>query len=442
MSRPLGVSYWKLWIASVVSNLGDGVSVIAYPWLASSLTRSPIHIAAVALVTRLPWLLFSLPAGVVTDRVDRRRLAAWMDVLRFLVTLGVAFTVLFAQSGLADPDAVASGAAGTPAGAGWLLAMVYAAAFLLGTAEVFRDNSAQTLMPAIVDKENLEKANGRMWGAEMVMNSFVGPPLAGILLALAFAAPFFVDAASFAVAAALVFLISGEFRPVSDIVDPGTTRSFRAELREGVAWLWGHDLFRPMALALGVLNGVSMMALATFVLFAQEVLGLDATRFGLLTTGVALGGVIGSLVAHRVTRALGQGASLFAAVTAMGASLLVSGLTSSFWVFWAMGLLTSLAAVVWNVITVSLRQSLIPDRILGRVNSVYRFLGWGMMPIGSALGGLVVALAEPLLGREWALRSPFLLAAAMTVGLFVYVLPRLNSSRIDEARARAESSAV
>jgi MFS family permease len=437
MSRPLGTSYWKLWTASVISNLGDGVSMVAYPWLASSITRNPLHIAAVAVVTRLPWLLFSLPAGVVTDRVDRRKLAAWMDVFRFLATLGVAFVVLASQSSLASPAEIAAGTATPPGNATLLLALVYVAALLLGTAEVFRDNSAQTLLPAIVDKENLEKANGRMWGAEMVMNSFIGPPLAGILIAMSFSLPFFIDSATFAVAAALVFLITGEFKPRKDVDDVSdVASSFWGDLKEGVRWLWSHPLFRPMAIALGVLNGTMMMAMATFVLFAQEVLELDATRFGLLTTGVALGGVVGSFVAHRVARTLGQGGSLFATILAMAASLVISGLTSSFWVFWAMGVVTALAGTLWNVITVSLRQALIPDRILGRVNSVYRFIGWGIMPIGSALGGIVVAATEPGLGREWALRAPFLLAGALTLSLFIYALPRLNSARIEEAQDR------
>jgi MFS family permease len=440
MSEPLGVNYWKLWTASVISNLGDGVSSVAYPWLASSITRNPLHIAAVAVVTRLPWLLFSLPAGVVTDRVDRRRLAAWMDVFRFLFTLGVAFVVLASQSSLASPPEIASGAASPPANATLLLALVYVAALLLGTAEVFRDNSAQTLLPAIVDKENLERANGRMWGAEMVMNSFIGPPLAGILIAVAFSLPFFIDAATFAVAAALLFLIVGEFRPKKDPDDvPDLTASFWEDLKEGVRWLWRHPLFRPMAIALGVLNGTMMMSLATFVLFAQEVLELDATRFGLLTTGVALGGVIGSFVAHRVAKALGQGASLFATIVALAVSALVSGLTSSFWVFWAMGVVTAMAGTLWNVITVSLRQALIPDRILGRVNSVYRFIGWGIMPVGSALGGIVVAAVEPSVGREWALRAPFLLGALITLAMFFYAVPRLNSARIDEAREKVST---
>ena len=432
--KKLGANYWKLWIASVTSNLGDGVAGVAYPWLASAVTRNPIHIAAVAVVTRLPWLLFSLPAGVITDRVDRRRLVAWMDILRFVGTIGVALIVLASQAQLSQPDAIASGAAPTPPNAGLLLAVIYIAALLLGTAEVFRDNSAQTLMPAIVPKEHLEMANGRLWGAEMVMGNFVGPPLGGALLGIAFALPFFFDAGTFAVAAALVFLIGGQFRPKTDESANVARPRFWDQLKEGVSWLWGHRLFRPMAISLGILNATSMLALSTFVLFAQEVLELDATRFGLLTTGVAAGGVIGSLTAHRVTRALGQGASLFAAILLMGAGLLVSGLTSSFWVFWSMGALTAATAVVWNVITVSLRQSLIPDGLLGRVNSVYRFLGWGMMPIGSILGGLIVAWLDPVVGRELALRAPFLIAAGLTALLFLYALPRLNSARIEEAK--------
>ena len=441
--KKLGANYWKLWIASVTSNLGDGVAGVAYPWLASAVTRNPIHIAAVAVVTRLPWLLFSLPAGVITDRVDRRRLVAWMDILRFVGTIGVALIVFASQAQLSPPDEIASGAAPTPPNAGLLLAVIYIAALLLGTAEVFRDNSAQTLMPAIVPKEHLEMANGRLWGAEMVMGNFVGPPLGGALLAVAFALPFFVDAGTFAVAAALVFLISGQFRPKTEGGGETGRPRFWDQLKEGVSWLWGHRLFRPMAISLGVLNATSMLALSTFVLFAQEVLQLDATRFGLLTTGVAAGGVIGSLTAHRVTEALGQGASLFAAILLMGAGLLVSGLTSSFWVFWSMGALTSATAVIWNVITVSLRQSLIPDALLGRVNSVYRFLGWGMMPVGSILGGIIVAWLDPVVGREWALRAPFLIATGLTVFLFLYALPRLNSARIEEAkRASAPEPSV
>lgn len=440
--KGLGANYWKLWVASVTSNLGDGMASIAYPWLASALTRNPVHIAAVAVVTRLPWLLFALPAGVITDRVDRRRLVAWMDVFRFIFTMGVAFAVLLTQTELASPEEIASGAASPPDVAGLLLGLVYLAALLLGTVEVFRDNSAQTLMPSLVAREHLEKANGRMWGAEMVMNAFVGPPLGGALLAVAFSLPFFLDAGTFAVAAALVFFVVGEFHPKADSSTPLVPASFWSDLKEGVKWLWSHSLFRPMAISLGVANATNMMATATFVLFAQEVLDLGATRFGLLTTGFAVGGVIGSFTADRISVRLGQGASLLTSIIVFILALAISGLTSSFWVFWTMGVVMSIAVMVWNVITVSLRQTLIPDRLLGRVNSVYRFLGWGMMPIGAALGGAVVAMTQPFVGREWALRWPFLAAALVNAALFIYALPRLNSSRIDDAKKLAEGTTV
>ena len=433
-----GPDYWKLWTASVVSNFGDGIAMIAYPWLASTLTRNPLHIAAVAVVTRLPWLLFSLPAGVVTDRVDRRRLIATMDVARFAITFAVALVVVLVESDLGSPAAVADGSASPPVAAGLLLAIVYLAALLLGTAEVFRDNAAQTFMPSVVSQNNLERANGRLWSAEMVMNSFIGPPVAGVLLAVTFSTPFFVDAGSFAVAAALVALIGSDTRPRAHADDTPARASFGAELREGVTWLWSHSLFRPMAIALGVLNGTSMMALAVFVLYAQEVLDLDATGFGLLTTGLAFGGVIGSLIAARATEFLGKGPALLWAVVFMAATLAVSGLTSSFWVFWAMNVIGTMFAVIWNVITVSLRQTLIPDHLLGRVNSVYRFLGWGMMPIGSLIGGAMVVLFEPSLGREWALRLPFLVAAGLTAVLFAYVKPRLGSRPMQAALDVAE----
>jgi len=444
VSKPLGANYWKLWIASVVSNFGDGVATVAYPWLASAVTRDPIHIALVTVATRLPWLLFSLPAGVITDRVDRRRIVAWMDVLRFVFTLGVALVVLASQSQLSSPDAITSGEASLPSNGNLVLMVIYLAALLLGSAEVLRDNSAQTLMPAIVDESNLEKANGRLWGAEMVMNSFAGPPIGGFLLAFAFALPFFVDAGTFVVSAALLFTIGGQFRARTtsiDLVSPGAKQSFWEELKVGVRWLWGHELFRPMAIALGVMNGMLAMTFAIYVLFVQEILELDASGFGVILTAGAAGGVLGSFLASGISKLIGQGATLFASIAVSGVTLLVTGLTSIPVVVWVMFALSSFVSVLWNVITVSLRQALIPDRMLGRVNSVYRFLGWGMMPIGSLLGGVIVAVVAPVSGREWALRSPFLFAFVVYTGLYSYALPRLNSTKIDAARARAKGQA-
>jgi hypothetical protein len=358
-----------------------------------------------------------------------------MDVLRFLITLGVGFAVVASESGLGTPDEIAAGTAATPPNAAFLLAVIYGAALLLGMAEVLRDNAAQTLTPSIVSAPNLERANGRLWGAEIVMNSFAGPPAAGFLLAAAFSLPFFVDAGTFAVSAALIFSISGQFRAKQQEGVPAREKpSFKEELKLGVKWLWSHPLFRPMAIALGVINALSTLALATAVLFAQEILELNAEQFGLLLTAAAAGGVVGSFLAPKISEKLGQGASLFASILVFGVTLAVIGLTSSASLVWAMFAIQSVFVILWNIITVSLRQSLIPDNLLGRVNSVYRFLGWGMMPIGAVLGGALVAVMEPIAGRDWALRIPFLVAAGATALMFFYALPRLNSTKIAEAR--------
>ncbi len=434
-SQPkLGRNYWTLLTSSVVSNFGDGISTVAYPWLASAVTRDPLQIALIGVATRIPWLVFTLPAGVIADRVDRRKLVAWTDTFRFGLTLTVAFIVLLAGTDLADPDTIAAGTSATPERAGLLLGVLYASALLFGFAEVLRDNAAQTLMPSIVDKALLEKANGRMWGGEMVMNSLLGPVLGGFIIAIAFSLPFFVDAATFAIAAALLFTLRGSF-----VVEQATDRpSFIGQIKEGFAWLWNHRLLRVMGIILGVMNAMFSMALATYVLFVQEILGLDASQFGLLMTAGAVGGVIGSFTAPRVSKAIGPGSSLFLTLLGSGVTLVMTGITSSWLVVWAMFFVGSFLAVLWNVITVSLRQTIIPDELLGRVNSVYRFFAWGMMPLGMLAGGAIVTLVEALWSRDLALRMPFYVGGIVYGLLFVVALPVLNTRQIERAREEAE----
>jgi MFS family permease len=425
----LGSNYWKLWSGSVVANFGDGIAGVAYPWLASAVTRDPFAIAMIGLATRLPWLLFTLPAGVITDRVDRRKLVLWMDAVRFVITAVVAVTVLSFQSELAATD-VSTGDAAT-ASSGVLLAVLYVSSLLFGTAEVLRDNAAQTLLPSIVAKDQLQRANGRMWGAEAAMNQFAGPVAGGFLLAVAFSLPFFVNAGVFAVAIATTFLLSGNFRAKrsDDTPDAG----WRADIKEGFVWLWTRPLLRSLAISLGVLNALGMATLATLVLYVQEVLELGATGFAVMMWAGAAGGILGSFTADRVTKRLGNGPSLFATIVVGAVTSAVIGLTSIAAVVWVMFLIGSFTAVLWNVITVSLRQTIIPDHLLGRVNSVYRLFGWGMMPIGSLAGGLLVSLGENTISRDFGLRLPFLVSAGAHLVLLAYALPRLNSARIAEA---------
>ena len=429
----LGPRYWRLWTASVISNLGDGVATIAYPWLASAVTRNGLLIGLIAVAQRLPWLIFTLPAGVITDRVDRRKIMVSMDVVRALVTAAVAFAVLARQGTLPAPEEIASGLELTTDATLYLVVLF--ASLFFGFAEVLRDNAAQTILPAIVEPEGLEKANAQMWGVEMVANSFVGPPLGSLLIGIAFALPFFFDAGTFAVAAALVWLISGTFRADGADDVKGQKIDWKGEISEGFGWLWRHPLLRPMAVILGFMNGLGAVTFATFVLFAQEVLNTSAFEFALLGTGAAIGGLAGTFLASKISGRLGSGTSLFLTLAASVVISAIIGVSSHWLIVWAAFGLFTFTAILWNVITVSLRQTIIPDRLLGRVNSVYRFFAWGMMPIGSIIGGLLVVGTESFGSRELALRMPWFVSAAAYILLLMYAAPKLTTEKIESARA-------
>ena len=430
-----GPKYRKIYVATALSNIGDGMSSIAYPWLASAITRNPLLVALIAAAQRLPWLLFTLPAGVITDRVDRKRAMVAMDSLRFAFTLVIAFSVLAEQGTLPAPDQVKN-VVGTRTG---LYVLLVLATLMLGCAEVLRDNCNQTLMPNIVAPEHLEKANGRVWSIESAANTFIGPPLGSLFLLIAFSIPFFVDAASFFAAAALVASIPGSFRAARP--DHVEERPWKKELVEGFRWLWRHSLLRTMAIILGLMNMANMMSGAVTILFAQDVLHVTPLTFTFMGFGFAVGAVAGGYVGPWMSERFGAGPCLNITMVAAAVVPLLVGLSSS-WV--VVGVLYAIGTVLmsaWNVITVSLRQQIIPPHLLGRVNSVYRFFGWGMMPIGAALGGVVVAVAAHHTGHDTALRWAFFAESIILAVVYVVCRSSFTTERIEAARAEAPASA-
>jgi len=429
-TEKLGISYWKLWSATAISNLGDGVSTVAYPWLASATTRSPMLIALVPLAQRLPWLIFTLPAGVITDRYDRRKIIVAMDFLRGILTAIVGIGVYFSASHLPSLKNVTHF---HPTHLKLYLLLVVTA-FLFGMMEVLRDNSAQTMMPSVVSEKQLEKANGRMWSAESVTNNFLGPPLGSLLLGIAMALPFFFDAATFFFCAGLIATLAGSFRPAPVETPRG---SFITEIKEGVTWLWHHKLLRQMAVILGLLNFCGSIVGAIYILYAQEVLHTSVFIFAILGTAGAVGGILGGIVGPKVTARIGSGRSLALALLGMPVLTTVTGLTSSWKVVWVAMAVETFLAILWNVITVSLRQSIIPSELLGRVNSVYRLFAWGTIPLATLFGGVIVTVNAHFMSREWALRSTFLIASVLGLILFFYATPKLTTERIEEARTTA-----
>jgi MFS family permease len=385
----LGPNFHKALVASGFANLADGVLWVVLPLLAVQLTRSPVLIAGVNLAARLPWLL-ALVAGALADRLDRRQTMVRVNLVRTVVLGGLALAV---AADLAT------------------LAMLYAVALLLGLAETLFDTSAQSLLPALVSRDELTTANSRLFAVELVANTFVGPPLGGLLAAAGLAVAMGAPAAAYLAGAGCLALIVGSFR-AAGAGQRGSTR-LRDEIAEGARFVWRHPVLRPLAIMLGVENMAFAAVFSVFVLYSVEPgpMGLSESGYGVLLATLGVGSLIGTWLAVPTERRLGRVRTLILSVILNAASLAVFVVTTSPVLVGISLAVSGVAIVLWNVVTVSLRQRITPDRLLGRMNAAYRLVGWGMMPIGSLLGGVLA---------EWlGLRPTFLVAAVITLAALV-----------------------
>jgi MFS family permease len=407
----LGPEFRKLWAASALSNLGDGVALVAAPLLAAALTHDPALVAGLTFAQRLPWLLFALLSGALADRLDRRRAMAAVGVMR---------VALIGLLGIAVLLNVAS------------MPLLYAVFFLLGTGETLFDIAAAAVLPAVVPRDELPRANARLAGTAIVTNQFVGPPLGGLLFATAVALPFLLGAGGLAAAAALIMALRGTFT-VARVVDVPPT-DLRSQIVEGIRWLWRHRLLRTLALTLGLLDMTLVAQSAIMVLFARERLGLGPEGFGVLSATYGVGGVLGGFIAHRVVGWLGAGRTLRLAVVieavvpatlALSTSPLLAGLVLVFF---------GIHAVVWGALLTSLRQELTPSHLRGRVDSAYRFIQNGVAAPGAVLGGLLAA--------GFGLTAPFWFGALMGVVLIPLVWATFSEATVAAARREAGDDAA
>lgn len=387
--------------AVATSGIGDGLRVTAMPLLTATLTRSPLAIATVAAAQGLPWLLFSLPAGALVDRWDRRRVVLIVNSAR-----AVLVAVLAILTGL--------GQASVP-----LLAVV---AFGLTVGETFVEAATRAVLPTVVPPDRLESANGRLFAAETGSTQLVGPPLGSALFVVSRAVPFALDAVSFAVS---VFCF-GRLRVPRPA--PGVTPGLRHEMAEGARWLWTHRLLRTLALPLLVTNLASEAVFAVFVLFALQDLHVGRSVYGLLFVAYAVGGLAGSALAARLRDRIGDGPAIVGSVVLFGAPFLVMAASTDGYLAGAMMLLLGIGEGVWGVLTMSLRQAAIPDRLLGRVLNVFRLLGWGSLSLGAAIGGITADV--------FGLRAPMFAAGIVILLAAVVVAPVLTTTALRQARTR------
>ena len=376
----LGRPFAALWSANALSNLSDGLAFVTMPLLAASLTDDPRLIAGLATLYALVRLLVVLPVGVYVDRFDRRSLIVTANMLRGLAVLGLAVSVQF--------------------GAASLIAL-YAVMAVVATLESFADHAAVAMLPSLVRRAQFDKANARVASAQLIADEFVGPPLGGLLFAVAVSAPVFAMGGLWAAAGVVALALPCALNRRSPADGPVSARrsSIYREAREGIVWLSRHRVVGSLALIGGLASVGYMLPFSVLVLFAEERLGLDGAGYGVLLAFSALGGLLGTVVAPLASARLGYRSAIVGSL-AVGAIGLAGLFLASTPIF--AGLMLALYifhAIVWNICATSVRQRLIPGDMLGRVGAASRVLGLIGLAIGSALGGLLAVgdIATPTL---------------------------------------------
>lgn len=366
----LGRSFGFLWSSTALSNLADGVLKVGAPLLAVSMTRSPTLVSLVGAAATLPWLVLALHAGAIADRADRRRIMVRANLARAVI---LAAATTLAALGLLNL---------------WLL---LTAVLLAGVSEVFADLSAQSILPMTVSQDDLTRANGRVSTAQMIGNDFVGAPVAGLLVVVLPAVLFGAPALLYGVAGLLLLGMRGTYR-----LPAVAKRPIRADIAEALRYLWSHRVLRALAITAGLLNLANSAYFAVFVLWVVgggSAMGLEPGGYGLMTTAFAVGAVFGSLLSGRAAAMFGEFRTLLGNWLISSLLLLVPVIVPSAWALYPTAVLWGLVGAAGNVLVISTRQRLIPAELLGRVNSAYRLVGMGGMPLGAALGGLVAEFA-------------------------------------------------
>lgn len=404
----LGAKFMRLWQASFATNLADGVWLAAGPLLAASLTRDPLLIAGLATAQRLPWLLFSLPSGVIVDRLDRKHIIWVGNAIRGSLILALG---LCAYYGLLN------------------IYGMYAFFFLLGTVEPFVDNASFAILPRVVSQPQLEKANGRLFATTTVANDMVGPPVGSYIFTLFPPLAFLVSSLAYGGSAALMGSLEGTYHARRQ---PGAASRLLAEIKEGFRWFLNNSVLRALAFLVTLQNLVFTAGYSMLVLYAQDRLGLSATGYGLLLSVSAIGGLAGAFIADRAGARLGTGRVIILGIVLTGLAFLVLGVTHSTPVAAAMLALNSFSVTMSVTLILALRQTLIPDDLLGRVTSVYRFLVIGTAPLGSLAGGLLARRYE--LGTPYWVGGVFILVAT----LLMYRL--VNNKAVERAKAELTRS--
>ena len=359
----LGTSYRWLLASSWTGNLGEGIFIAAGPLLVASLTSNPFLISLAALLQWAPKLMFGLYAGVLSDRLDRRRIMIVANAVRVLILAVLAVALLTHRL--------------SPASA-------LVAFGLLATAEVFADNTTTTLPPMLVARDDLALANSRLFFGFATVNQLIGPAAGAALFAAGRAFPV---AAQTLLVAAAVLLITRIRLPAHGRDADDQRRSLRHEISEGLRWTLHHAAVRTLILTVLIFNVTYGAAWSVLVLYAQRQLGLGAVGFGLVTTVQAVGGVLATVAYGWLTKRISLGNLMRIGLIIETLTHLALAVTTVAWVAMVVFFVFGAHAFVWGTTSVTVRQRAIPSELQGRVNSINTIGTFGGLVVGSVIGG-------------------------------------------------------
>lgn len=394
----LGSDFARIWSASLVTNLSDGVMWLAVPLLAVSLTEDPVLIGTLSALSLLPWLFFAIPIGVFVDRTDRRKALILGNLIRTFIGLFLAFSI--AQQFVTI----------------WIL---FIAVFAIGACEVLVDTTSQSILPQILEKKDFEKGNSRLQISEVIVAQFAGTPLSGFLYAIMIALPFYFSTTGFLIAA-VVIAASPFIKNVSLNSEPENKPErlgLLGDIKFAMSYIRNHPQILSIVIVTTTLGFFFSLSNAIMPLFVLKELGVAPSLFGVVLAIQGIGALIGSVFAPKISKVIGRGNSLGIAIVATSFMTLFAGLSPNVYLFVMVQVVAAFTVSIWNILLMSLYQSLIPTHLYGRIHGARRTLVWGLMPIGSVLGGFIA---------KGGLRLPFLIGGLISIVISIFAFKKVT----------------
>ena len=376
-------SFQKLWSSSAASNVSDGLLKTAVPLLATTLTTDPFWISTIAAIVMLPWLLFAIPVGGLVDRINRRQMLAVANSVRLSAALLLAFAVGFEFISLP---------------------LLLLTTFMFGIGEVIYDTTLQSMIPQVLEKDQLEQGNARLQVTSVTLGEFVGAPLSGVLYAISITLPFLFGAIGVVVAVLLVLTIPLKYANNLEDHKVVEKKNFWADVRFGIRYLYENKTLLKLVLLTSSIGFFFSASSSTMVLFLTQTLKVPTALFGFLLAMPAIGALLGSVLSHRISKRLGRTTVMAWSMATSSLLVILQGFSPNYIVLAL--LITAGTAIItmWNVLLMATYHQIIPTELFGRIHGTRRTLVWGLMPIGSLLGGLIATID---------LRMPFFVGGAI-----------------------------